>query len=48
MPDGGHNVWFLNGQHRWIPAEEWPDFIKAQEALLPKRPGISPAALHQR
>jgi hypothetical protein len=48
MPDGGHNVWFIGAQHRWVPVEEWPSFIKEQEKILPKRPGISPSALEQR
>jgi hypothetical protein len=43
----GHNVWFLGARLRWISAEEWPAFIKEQEKLLPKRPGIPPGVLKQ-
>jgi hypothetical protein len=48
MTGGGHNVWFIGGRYRWVSPEEWPSFIKEQEKLLPKQPGISPSALQQR
>src|SRR5262245_30243678 len=48
MPEGGHNVYFVDGRHRWVSAEEWPTFLEEQEKLLPNRPGISPRALEQR
>jgi hypothetical protein len=48
MTGEGHNVWFIGGRYRWVPAEEWPAFLKEQENLLPKRQGISPSALGQR
>jgi hypothetical protein len=47
MPEGGHNVCFIGGDHRWISAEEWPKFLEEQEKLLPKRPGLTPAIFRQ-
>jgi hypothetical protein len=48
MTGEGHNVWFIGGRYRWVSAEEWPEYMKEQEELLPKRPGISPAVFRQR
>lgn len=34
---GGHEVFFLGGTHRIVPAAEWPEFFDRQEKLLVAR-----------
>ncbi len=33
LSGGGYIVWFIDGDRRHIPAIEWQDFLKCQEAL---------------
>jgi hypothetical protein len=47
MPEGGHNVCFIGGEHRWVSADEWPKFLEEQERLLLNRPGLSPVVFRK-
>lgn len=52
---GGHSVWFVGGREEIVPADEWPPFLKHQQALMaarkkpakPKLPPQSPQEANQ-
>ena len=47
LPNGGHIVYFVDGQRNYIPATEWQAFLLEQQRLFDERKhtrGISTAS----
>lgn len=38
LKPGGHSVIFLNGEEKYVPESEWPEFLEEQQRLLDARP----------